>query len=57
MGGKNNNRLGELLTDAAFVTALCVGDLSRQGKPPEERKNSQTTGRAARRHYFSARRG
>lgn len=28
------------LTNAALVTALCVGDLSRQGKPPEERKQS-----------------
>lgn len=29
---------GNRLTDAAFVTALRVGDLSRQGKPPEERE-------------------
>lgn len=27
------------LTNAALVTALCVGDLSCQGKPPEERKH------------------
>lgn len=26
------------LTDAAFVAALCVWDLSRQGKPPGERE-------------------
>lgn len=29
---------GNRLTDAAFVTALRVGDLRRQGKPPEERR-------------------
>lgn len=28
------------LTNTALVTALCIGDLSCQGKPPEERKQS-----------------
>lgn len=39
---KKNRAVGgeRPLTDAALVTALCVGDLSCQGKPPEERKRS-----------------
>lgn len=37
------------LTDAALVTALCVGDLSCQGKPPEERKQSSCCDRSLKR--------
>lgn len=37
------------LTDAAFVTALCVRDLSCQGKPPEERKQSSCCDRSLKR--------
>lgn len=29
-----------LLTDAALVTALRVGDLGRQGEPPEETRRT-----------------
>lgn len=34
-------RGGRLLTDAALVTALGVGDLSRQGEPPEETRRTE----------------
>lgn len=37
------------LTNAALVTALRVGDLSCQGKPPEERKQSNCCDRSLKR--------
>lgn len=37
------------LTNAALVTALCVRDLSCQGKPPEERKKSNCRDRSLKR--------
>lgn len=32
-----------LLTNTALVTALCVGDLSCQGKPPKEKKKKKSS--------------